>query len=389
MTYSLLGNKITAATAFIVLSCYGSLRTVVTVAVPLGISQIADMLSAVERIKNFMLIEEVPKILQPTQKFAIKIHAKQVHASIVKNKNVLHGVDLLLGSALYGLTGPVGCGKSSLLRLLLDDITLVDGNTEINGTISYAPQEPWLFPGTIRQNILFGLPMDLERYKTVIRVCGLRKDFESFPKYDNSLINDKGLNLSRGQQARINLARAIYKKADIYLLDSPLVALDINVGKYVFTNGIKKFLKGKLVVLVTQQIHYLREVDQVIIMKDGRIHKVEMFNELERSGEDLGFETQREPERDDKHEDYEFIYDSDAEFDENEEADLLSKSHTSLHEKPIKLYSESKQEGKVKSKVYKAYFKYAGGVKYVGVLLLLYIIAQFGATYFDFYVTQW
>ncbi|KAI4464898.1 atp-binding cassette sub-family c [Holotrichia oblita] len=388
MTYSLLGNKITAAKAFIILSCYGSLRTVVTVAVPLGISQIADMLSAIERIKNFLLIEEVPKMLQPPPGLAIKIYAKNVYASIVKDKNVLLGVNLHLGAALYGLTGPVGCGKSSLLRLLLDDIILVDGNVEINGIISYASQEPWLFPGTIRQNILFGSAMDQDRYRTVIRVCGLRKDFENFPKYDNTLINDKGLNLSRGQQARINLARAIYKEADIYLLDSPLVALDINVGKYVFTNGIKKFLRGKLVILVTQQIHYLKEVDQVIIMKDGRIHKVEMFNELERSGEDLGFETQRQSEKEDEHEDYEFLYDSDAEYDENEETDLLSKSHTSLHEKAIKLYSESKQEGKVHSKVYMTYFKYAGGVKYVGLLLLLYIVAQFGATYFDFYVTQ-
>ncbi|GJQ66875.1 hypothetical protein Trydic_g7898 [Trypoxylus dichotomus] len=388
MSFSLLGNNITAATAFIILSCYGSLRTVLTVAVPLGISQVADLLSSIERIKNFLLTQEVLEIPPALPGIATKIEAKNVHAYILKDKNVLHGINLYLGPGLYGLTGPAGCGKSSLLRLVLEDISLQDGYLNVNGTVSYTSQEPWLFPGTIRQNILFGLPMEQERYLTILKICGLRKDLEGFAESDNTLVNDKGLNLSKGQQARINLARTIYKKADIYLLDSPLVSLDINVGKFVFTNCIKKFLKGKLVVLVTQQNQYLKEVDQVIVMKDGRIHEIGTFNELERNGVDLGFESNRGLLKEDEHQDYEFVYDSDAEDEEEEEAKLL-KSHTSLRDKATKLYSEHKKEGKVDAKVYRAYLEYVGGLHKIGMLLLLYIIAQFGASYFDYYITHW
>ncbi|KRT83617.1 ABC transporter ATP-binding protein, partial [Oryctes borbonicus] len=389
MTFSLYGNNITASTAFIILSCYGSLRTVVTVAVPLGISQVADLLSSIKRIKNFLFIQEIQEIPPAVPGIAIKIEAKNVHASILKGKNVLRGINLYLGSGLHGVTGPAGCGKSSLLRLILEDISLQDGYLNVNGTVSYASQEPWLFPGTVRQNILFGLPMEQNRYVTVLKICGLRKDLEDFAKSDNTLINDKGLNLSTGQQARINLARAIYKKADIYLLDSPLVSLDINVGKFVFTNCIKKFLKGKLILFVSQQNQYLKEVDQVIVMKDGRIHETGTFNELERSGVDLGFENDKLSPKDNEHPDYEFVYDSDAEDEEEEESELLLKSHSSLHDKATKLYSEQKKEGKVHPKVYRTYFEYTGGFDRIGLLLLLYIVAQFGASYFDYYITHW
>ena len=96
------------------------------------------------------------------------------------------------------------------------------GSVKINGTLSYAAQEPWIFCGTLRQNILFGQAYDGERYWKVLQVCALYQDIQKFDHSDLTLVGERGVLLSGGQKARVNLARAIYRNADIYLLDDPL-----------------------------------------------------------------------------------------------------------------------------------------------------------------------
>ena len=96
------------------------------------------------------------------------------------------------------------------------------GTIKINGTLSYAAQEPWIFCGTLRQNILFGQAYDGERYWKVLQVCALYQDIQKFDHSDLTLVGERGVLLSGGQKARVNLARAIYRNADIYLLDDPL-----------------------------------------------------------------------------------------------------------------------------------------------------------------------
>ena len=97
-----------------------------------------------------------------------------------------------------------------------------EGSIQINGTLSYASQEPWIFSGTLRMNVLFGQPFDAERYWNVIKVCALHQDIQKFDYGDLTLVGERGVSLSGGQKARVNLARAIYRNADIYLLDDPL-----------------------------------------------------------------------------------------------------------------------------------------------------------------------
>lgn len=165
--------------------------------------------------------------------------------------------------------GPVGSGKSSLLHVILQELPLKDGILKVSGKISYASQEPWLFAGTIRQNILFGLPMDKQRYRTVVKTCALERDFSLFPYGDKTAVGDRGVSLSGGQRARINLARAVYKEADIYLLDDPLSAVDTHVGKQLFQECITGFLKFKIVILVTHQIQHLEKVNNILYLDDG------------------------------------------------------------------------------------------------------------------------
>lgn len=104
---------------------------------------------------------------------------------------------------LIGVIGPVGAGKSSLLQAILGELPLDSGSIHINGSISYASQEPFVFSASVRQNILFGKEYDRERYNAVVRACALERDFEQFENGDRTIVGDRGASLSGGQKARI------------------------------------------------------------------------------------------------------------------------------------------------------------------------------------------
>lgn len=97
--------------------------------------------------------------------------------------------------------------QSSILQLILKELQQSDGEILVNGNVSYASKESWLFSGTVRNNILFGEHYDKKKYNEVTRVCALTKDFQQFNYGDKSLVGDRGASLSGGQRARINLAR--------------------------------------------------------------------------------------------------------------------------------------------------------------------------------------
>lgn len=150
--------------------------------------------------------------------------------------------------------------------LLTGELEVVGGSYSVNGVLSYASQEPWIFAATVRQNILFGAEYDKKKYAEVVRACCLEKDFEQFPQGDHTIVGDRGASLSGGQKARINLARAVYRDADIYLLDDPLSAVDIHVSKRLYEDCINGYLAKKTRILVTHQVFYLKDNHNIIIL---------------------------------------------------------------------------------------------------------------------------
>lgn len=174
------------------------------------------------------------------------------------------------GCQLVTIDGPVGSGKSTILMVIIRELDIDCGALTVNGVVSYSSQEPWLFDSTVRQNILFTEEFDEKRYLEVIRVCSLERDFQSLPVHDMTIVGESGICLSGGQKARINLARAVYRRADIYLLDDPLSAVDSAVAKSIFNNCIKDFLKDKICILVTHQEQYFKASNQHISLFDGR-----------------------------------------------------------------------------------------------------------------------
>ena len=141
----------------------------------------------------------------------------------------------------------------------------------MNGQLAYVQQTPWIQNKTIRDNILFGLPMDKVRYIDTIRLCELERDIEILPNGDLTEIGEKGINLSGGQKARVGLARAVYSQRDIFLMDDPISALDANVRKKVFMNVFMDHLSTKTRLLVTHAIDFAHLADKIIFMDKGRI----------------------------------------------------------------------------------------------------------------------
>ena len=192
--------------------------------------------------------------------------------NIHDNDLILKCINLTVDRAqLVAITGPLGSGKSSLLMSLINELPGVSGNIVMSGVSSYADQLPWIFSGTFRDNILLGTPLHLERYQQVIATCSLTDDIVGFEDGDMTLIGERGVTLSGGQKARVSLARAVYQEADIYLLDDPLSAVDMKVGKNIFDNCVRGFLSDKIVVMVTHHLQYVRQADKIVIMRDGSV----------------------------------------------------------------------------------------------------------------------
>jgi ATP-binding cassette subfamily C (CFTR/MRP) protein 4 len=128
----------------------------------------------------------------------------------------------LIPGELLTVVGQVGSGKTTLLNLVLKELEINSGIYLNNMKIAFAPQEPWIFEGSVRDNILLGREFYPGKYETILHASCLKTDLANFQHGDQTIVGDKGTTLSGGQKSRIGLARAIYSNADLYLLDDPL-----------------------------------------------------------------------------------------------------------------------------------------------------------------------
>jgi ABC-type multidrug transport system fused ATPase/permease subunit len=189
----------------------------------------------------------------------------------MKDVTLLTDISITISSnKLVLITGSVGSGKSSLLSSILHgELHLAKGSIKHFGNIAYVSDTPWVFPGTIRDNILFGLAYDEEWYSHTIKACQLERDFKRFPDQDLSHVGEYGATLSGGQRTRIALARAVYSRADIYLLDDPFSSLDAKVAENIFNNVFKGLLSERIVFAITLNPQYLAQADYIVKLTKG------------------------------------------------------------------------------------------------------------------------
>ncbi|KAF7298774.1 ATP-binding cassette transporter [Mycena indigotica] len=174
------------------------------------------------------------------------------------------------------VVGPTGSGKTSLLMALLGEMHFIPSsptswfNLPRDGGVAYAAQESWVLNETIRDNITFDTPYDKERYAKVLYQCALEQDLVLFHAGDQTEVGEKGLTLSGGQKARLTLARAVYSKAEILLLDDVLAALDVHTAQHIVENLFAgDLIENRTVILVTHNIALTKPIADFIVTFDA------------------------------------------------------------------------------------------------------------------------
>lgn len=279
--------------------------------------------------------------------------------------NVLHDVTLKFPVGVTILLGEVGSGKTALLEALLGEMDRRGGRVTGSSSIfGYCAQSPWLQSMSIRDNILFSSSYEAERYREVLETCQLNPDLDSFKDGDRSLIGENGIGLSGGQKARVALARAVYSRANILLLDDPLSALDHQTADAI----VKKCLRGPLmenrtIILVTHRVSLVQDfAQQMVEISAGRACVLDHGAIM------------NDPSR---------ILSSKSTDDQKDQKENEVKSSVDKF-----LEDEKRVHGGVKTKVYWEYIR-AGKLRYWAMLIVITTLSNFFALGQGYFLKEW
>ena len=248
---------------------------------PMVISSIVESTVAVARLTSFFTADELQPEAVIRKESASKVGDESLRIRDATftwdrhdNRNCLESINFVAHKGeLSCVVGRVGAGKSSFLQAMVGDLWKIHGEVVVHGTIAYVAQESWVMNASIKENIVFGHRWDPQFYDQTLYACALKEDFKSLPNGDQTEVGERGISLSGGQKARLTLARAVYARADVYLLDDVLSAVDQHVGRHLINNvlGPKGLLATKTRVLATNSIPVLAEADFIALLRDGKI----------------------------------------------------------------------------------------------------------------------
>nr|GLL43806.1 ABC transporter C family member 4-like [Ipomoea trifida] len=366
---------------------------------------LSQTIICLRRLNTYMLSHELESDLVQREDddcdCAIAVEVKNGNFSWDDNdeKNVLKDINFRIRKGeLAAIVGTVGSGKSSLLASILGELQKSSGEVRVCGTTAYVAQSSWIQHATIQDNILFGLPMDRDRYNNAIRVCSLEKDLEVLEHGDQTEIGERGINLSGGQKQRIQLARAVYQDCDIYLLDDVFSAVDAQTGSEIFKGCVRGALKDKTILLVTHQVDFLHNADLILVMREGKIVQSGKYGELLESGMDFGALVAA-------HENSMELVEMSATVSDENHPQTPKSPHQQAPNSPIKLEGQGKpkdqpepssdskliedeerESGHVSSSVYKEYCTKAYGWWGVVVVIVVSLLWQLALTANDYWL---
>ncbi|KAJ0240059.1 ABC transporter C family member 2 [Hirschfeldia incana] len=401
--FTLLGGDLTPARAFTSLSLFAVLRFPLFM-LPNIITQVVNANVSLKRLEEVLATEE--RILLPNppiepEQPAISIRNGFFSWDAKGDRPTLSNInlDVPLGS-LVAVVGSTGEGKTSLISAILGELPATsDAMVTLRGSVAYVPQVSWIFNATVRDNILFGSPFDRERYERVLDVTALKHDLELLPGGDLTEIGERGVNISGGQKQRVSMARAVYSNSDVFIFDDPLSALDAHVGQQVFEKCIKRELGQKTRVLVTNQLHFLSQVDRIILVHEGTVKEEGTYEELSNNGPLF----QRLMENAGKVEEYS-EENGEAEAVQTTVAPLTNGNTNTLQMngtddkkakeenkggKSVLIKQEERETGVVSWRVLKRYQDALGGAWVVMMLLLCYVLTEVFRVTSSTWLSEW
>ncbi|KAF2089173.1 P-loop containing nucleoside triphosphate hydrolase protein [Saccharata proteae CBS 121410] len=312
------------------------------------------------------------------------------------------------------ISGKTGSGKSLLLAAILGEVEVLSGTVEvpqapplkerydwkanksnwiIPSAIAFVSQQPWIENCTFKENVLFGLPLDESRYKRVISACALTKDLEMFTDGDTTEIGAQGINLSGGQRWRITLARALYSRAGILVMDDIFSAVDAHVGRHIFEQAlVGELSQGRTRIIVTHHVSLcLPKTKYEVLLHEGRVDRAGFVDDLRQTG---ALDEILKEENDEVLEDDEELLPLPTESNGNasHRSELIDDGHIDANKKaPPKQFMEveTKQKGRISFSIYLDYFRAGGGVWAWGGILIFFVVIQALIIGRSWWVTIW
>lgn len=211
------------------------------------------------------------------------------------SKKVLHNVNLKINKGEFvGIIGETGSGKTTIVDLLLRlynidaNMLFVDDHDIMNlplktvrNNIAYVPQDNFLYGDKITKNIAFSEvnEIDIDKVYETANISGVKNDIDCFKNGFDTVLGERGITISGGQKQRVSIARALYKNANILILDDSLSAVDTETEKTIITN-LRNIRRGKTTIIIAHRITTLQNLDKIVVVNDGTITGVGTHEEL-------------------------------------------------------------------------------------------------------------
>lgn len=305
------------------------------------------------------------------------------------------------------ISGRTGSGKSLLLSALLGEADLLSGKIEmptapvskerfdskanpsnwiLPSAVAFVAQIPWIENGSIKDNILFGLPDNELRYLQTIEACALEKDFESLADGDLTEIGANGINLSGGQRWRVSFARAVYSRAGILILDDIFSAVDAHVGKHLYENALTgSLMEGRTRILVTHHLKLcISQAAYAVVLSNGCIESAGAVVDLQKRGVLDRIIERVEDEYDTEEEDQTHGEEDLALARTRTRESIMSRQNDNSVDIGVALpkaglqfiQDEGRERGAVKWLIYKSYLLASGGALVWTSILILFVFQE-------------
>ncbi|KAI9743583.1 MAG: hypothetical protein M1818_002898 [Claussenomyces sp. TS43310] len=399
-----LTSRLTPSVAFTSIAIFNQLQITLSV-VPELVTDSIDAFVSMKRIQKYLEAPEVdPNLSKNSTAISFENASVAWPADEAKTDDddrfVLRDVNISFPvGELSVISGKTGSGKSLLLASVLNEVDLLSGSIYvprapsaydrhdskvtkadwvIPSSIAFVAQIPWIENATVKENILFGLPFDAERYEKTLEHCALRKDIEMMTDGENTEIGTNGINLSGGQKWRLSFARALYSRAGILVLDDILSAVDAHVGRHIFEKGLTGELGiGRTRLLCTHHIELVKSKAKYLVeLGDGTVQHAATLSALEEEGLLERIISQEEdPEQIREDQDITAIDSEDPSNVEAESGEMLKKIESKSAVRKF-TEDETKEKGAVKARLYLEYMYSAGGIPFWALALFLFIAHQ-------------
>ncbi|KAI8881658.1 P-loop containing nucleoside triphosphate hydrolase protein, partial [Backusella circina FSU 941] len=408
-------HKLTASVAFTSLALFNGLRTSID-DLPVNVSLLLQAMVSLKRVEKFLEEEEVMPLSEEFPLFKNESKATigfindasfswekpSTSADIVTDKVILKNLNLSFPPKKFSIIcGPTGSGKTTLIASLLGETYCLKGSailpriipdqkSPLGGAVSgiaYVAQTAWLQNCSIRDNILFGLPYDKERYESVLYVTALTRDLDIFEFGDATEIGEKGIALSGGQKQRVSIARAVYSQANTLILDDCLSAVDAHTAKHLYDYCLMgPLMKDRTVILVTHYVGLCMDgASYIVALKDGQVHGAgspRALLKLGILGEGLSISKNN-------------IKSNDKNEDEEKAKKSIPTISEYLNQKECKaecaklVKEEQRANGSVSLSVYKSYIDASGGIYFGVFVIFLFLITQGSFLLHSYWIKVW